>query len=126
MGLDTWTGAFDEVDVFVLYYGKSKITRWLTDEETGEKCYYKTFCRKLGVGIMVFDPSGHANAIFNGQKCGKNLEGTSAGIGLDVGPVALSIATDSNSILSLSGGGGVSWHEGNGINAFVCNTTITK
>ena len=115
-----------EVDaIFLVYGGISGVTGWFTNQSTGEKCFYETTCKKLGVGVMLADVSGNGNMMFNGPKCGKDLAGTSVGMGLDVGPVALSASTDQNGVISLVGGGGIGPAPGSGgMNAMVCETTI--
>jgi len=127
-GLDTWTGASVEADVvFLLFGGISKITGWLTNSSTGEKCYFETKCKKIGVGVMALDVSGSGNVVFNGPKYGKDLAGTSVGMGLDIGPLALAGSVDSSGAANLAIGGGVGPIPGTGaMNAMVCETKITR
>lgn len=123
-GLDTWRGAVGEVDLFVGVFGGSKMTGYLTNTTTGEFCKFKVTCKKLGVGLMVVEPSGSALLMLNGPKCGKDLAGRSVGMGLDAGPVALSGSVDKNGAVSLAGGGGwVPWDSGS-VNAYVCTTKL--
>ena len=100
---------------------------WLTNVDTGERCYYETKCKKIGFGVMAMDISGNVNVVFNGPKSGQDLAGTSVGMGLDVGPVALSGSIDSNGVVNLAGGGGIGPVPGTGaINAMVCKTRIIR
>ena len=127
-GLDTWLGMSVEADVaFIIFGGISRVIGWFTNDTTGEKCYYETECKKLGIGIMLADVSGNGNAVFNGSKCGRNLSGISVGMTLDVGPVSGSISTDSNGVVSIAAGGGVGPLPGSGnIGAMICKTKITS
>lgn len=127
-GLDTWKGASVEADVvFLLFVGVSKVTGWLTNESTGEKCYYISKCKKVGIGVLVMDLSGSGNVVFNGPKEGKDLAGTSVGMGLDAGPLALSGSVDSSGAANVALGGGVGPIPGTGaMNAMVCETKILR
>ncbi len=127
-GLDTWTGASVEADVaFILFGGYSRVLGWLTNRSTDEKCYYETTCKKVGIGIMAMDLSGNGNVVLNGPESGQNLAGTSVGMGLDIGPVALAGTVDSNGAANVAAGGGIGPIPGTGaMNAMVCKTRIIR
>ncbi len=106
MGLDAWLGEYVEVDNFYFLGGWSDIEGRLDNLSTGQTCTYKAKCKKLGVGLMIFDVSGSSNLIMNGPKCGESFQGgglpntSSVGAGLDVGDLAFALNTDKNGIIS--------------------------
>ncbi|MFO7607351.1 MAG: hypothetical protein R6W72_13740 [Desulfurivibrionaceae bacterium] len=124
-GLDTWRGLIGEIDLFAGFFGASKLAGYLTNFTTGESCNFKMTCFKLGVGVMVMEPSGSYNLMLNGPKCGKDIEGCSAGMGLDISILSLSASVDANGAASITGGGGYVPWDGGSINAFVCTTKVT-
>ncbi len=83
-GLDTWSGAGDTVGGFFLFGGTSTTYSFVTNWQTGEKCYLETVCYNLGVG-MGGGITANSVWIVNGPSSGQDLAGVSIGAGVEGG-----------------------------------------
>lgn len=112
LGLDTWSGAGDEVGGFLGFGGTSTMYSFVTNWETGEKCYLETRCYKVGVGIGG-GVTANSVWILNGPKLGKDLAGEAVGAGIEGGLVgyvsgspagAVGVSADSSAGISSGAG----------------------
>ena len=128
LGLDTWSGAGDEVGGFLVFAGTSTMYGFVTNWSTGEKCYIESRCYKLGAGIAG-GITAESIWIPNGPKFGKDLAGTSNGMGVEGGLGGYISGTPANTF-TYANDGAFSITEGAGIGAGFaeyaqkCNTRV--
>lgn len=83
-GLDTWSGAGVSVGGFLIFGGTATTYGWLTNWQTGEKCYVEIRAYRLGIGL-----GGGVTAtslwLVNGPSTGKGLNGVMISMGVEGG-----------------------------------------
>ena len=111
-GLDTWSGAGVTGEVFMWIGGVAYTEGWVTNWETGQKCFIRTKAWRMGKGWGV-GVVATSIWLLNGPESGYDIAGSSAGGGISGGlglygsPSGSGGLSSENNVVTITPGAGI-------------------